>query len=181
MQKIKNEKWNRLSSERFMQAKKLNAVIILDNVRSAMNVGAAFRTGDAFRIRKMYLCGITAKPPHREINKTALGAQKTVPWEHLTDTPKLIKKLKMEGYQVMAIEQADESSSLLDFKPLKSAPYAFVFGNEVYGVTDEVINMANEILEIPQFGVKRSLNISVSIGVTIWDFVSKLNNPLCPE
>ncbi len=174
MRKIKNEELNRLSPEAFKKAGKLPVVLVLDDVRSAMNVGSAFRTSDAFCIEKIYLCGITAQPPHREINKTALGAQDSVGWEHKESVIDCIKDLKNEGYTVVAVEQADESTSLLDFEISDDAKFAFVFGNEVYGVNDSIVEQADTVLEIPQYGTKHSLNISVSIGVVLWDVVAKL-------
>jgi tRNA G18 (ribose-2'-O)-methylase SpoU len=173
MRKIKNEELNRLSPEEFKEAEKIPAVLVLDDVRSAMNVGSAFRTSDAFRLEKIYLCGITAQPPHREINKTALGAQDSVAWEHKETIADCISDLKSAGYQIVAVEQADESTSLLDFQVDSEKKYAFVFGNEVFGVNDQVVETADTVLEIPQYGTKHSLNISVSIGVVLWDFVSK--------
>ncbi|MEQ8907276.1 RNA methyltransferase [Ekhidna sp.] len=173
MRKIKNEELNRLSPEEFKEAEKIPAVLVLDDVRSAMNVGSAFRTSDAFRLEKIYLCGITAQPPHREINKTALGAQDSVEWEHKETIIECVDDLKKAGYQIVAVEQADESTSLLDFQVEKNAKYAFVFGNEVFGVNETVVEAADTVLEIPQYGTKHSLNISVSIGVVLWDFVSK--------
>ena len=173
MRKIRNEELGRLSAEEFKNVEKNPVVLVLDDVRSAMNVGSAFRTSDAFRIDKIYLCGITATPPHREINKTALGAQDSVDWVHVESISKCTEKLKSEGFKIAAVEQADESTSLLDFKLAPDQKYAFVFGNEVFGVNDQVIETADTVLEIPQFGTKHSLNISVSIGVVLWDFVSK--------
>lgn len=173
MRKTKNEELNRLSPEEFKNSEKLNCVIVLDDVRSAMNVGSAFRTGDSFGIEKIYLCGITAQPPHREINKTALGAQDTMDWEHIEEIESLILDLKSKGFVVVAVEQADESESLLDFSPDPHKKYAFVFGNEVFGVKDEVVLAADAVLEIPQYGTKHSLNISVSMGVVLWDFLAK--------
>lgn len=173
MRKIKNEELNRLSQEEFKNAEKIPAVLVLDDVRSAMNVGSAFRTADAFRLEQIYLCGITAQPPHREINKTALGAQDSMEWMHVETVGSCIEELKNNGYQIIAVEQADESTSLLDFQIAKGAKYAFVFGNEVFGVNDQVVEIADTVLEIPQYGTKHSLNISVSIGVVLWDFVSK--------
>lgn len=173
MRKIKNEELGRLTPEEFKSAEKLNCVIVLDDVRSAMNVGSAFRTGDAFAVEKIYLCGITATPPHREINKTALGAQDSMDWVHIETIQKCIEQLKAEGYEIIAIEQADESTSLIDFMPEKDRKYAFIFGNEVFGVADDVVENANIVLEIPQYGTKHSLNISVSIGVVVWDFLFK--------
>lgn len=173
MRKLKNEELGRLNPEEFELSDKLNAVIVLDDIRSMNNVGSTFRTGDAFRVEKIHLCGITAKPPHRDINKTALGATETVAWEHHQDILTLVARLKKDGYIIVAVEQADESTSLMDFEPDSSRKYAFVFGNEVFGVNDEVVNKADTVLEIPQYGTKHSLNISVSLGVVIWDFVSK--------
>ncbi len=173
MRKLKNEELNRLTEKEFKQAKKLPVVIVLDDVRSAMNVGSAFRTSDAFGIEKILLCGITAKPPHREINKTALGAQDTVAWEHVESVETCIKKLKDSGYRIIAIEQADESTSLLDFETSPDEGYAFVFGNEVFGVSEDVVKKADTVLEIPQYGTKHSINISVSIGIVVWDYLAK--------
>jgi len=174
MKKLKNEDLGRLSPEEFKNADKIPAVLILDDVRSAMNVGSSFRTSDAFRIEKIYLCGITAQPPHREINKTALGAQDTVEWTHVESINDCISLLKKEGYLIVAVEQADESTSLLDFEVFPKRKYAFVFGNEVFGVNEKTVASADTVLEIPQYGTKHSLNISVSIGVVLWDFTSKL-------
>jgi tRNA G18 (ribose-2'-O)-methylase SpoU len=174
MRKTKNEELDRLSIEEFKQAKKAPLVLILDNLRSMHNVGAAFRTADAFAIEKICLCGITAKPPHREIHKTALGATDSVVWVHKEDTVALCKDLQQEGYKVLAVEQADESISLEDFSPKSDEKYALVFGNEVFGVSDEVVAAVDQCLEIPQFGTKHSINVSVSIGVVLWDVVSKL-------
>lgn len=176
MRKIKNEELNRLSTEEFKAAKKNPVVIILDDVRSAMNVGSAFRTSDAFLIDKICLCGITAKPPHREINKTALGAQDTVTWEHFENINECTAELKKDGYSIIAVEQADQSTSLLDLEILRNSKYAFVFGNEVFGVNEEVVQNADTVLEIPQYGSKHSLNISVTIGVVLWDFIAKRKN-----
>ena len=173
MRKLKNEELNRFSADEIKGAKKLPVVLVLDDVRSAMNVGSAFRTSDAFLIEKIYLCGITAQPPHREINKTALGAQDTVAWEHAEKVSACIGKLKSDGYQIIAVEQADKSTSLIDFEGQSDSKYAFVFGNEVFGVSDGVVQAADTVLEIPQYGTKHSLNISVSIGVVLWDFVYK--------
>ncbi|WP_323755671.1 RNA methyltransferase [Roseivirga sp.] len=174
MRKLKNDELDRLTLEEFKTTEKLPLVLILDNVRSMNNVGSAFRTSDAFAIEKIYLCGITAQPPHREINKTALGATESVDWEHTENTATLCQKLQQQGYKVLAVEQADNSTSLENFKIEKGQKYALVFGNEVFGVEDEVIEVADGCLEIPQFGTKHSLNISVSIGVVLWDLTSKI-------
>lgn len=168
MKKLKLEELNRLSVEEFKEAPKTPLVLVLDNVRSMNNVGSAFRTADAFALEKVYLCGITATPPHREIQKTALGAEQAVAWEHAADTAALCKKLKAEGYLVLAVEQAEGSIMLQHFKPAPNQKYALVFGNEVFGVEDTVMELADGCLEIPQYGTKHSLNISVSIGVVVW-------------
>lgn len=139
------------------------------------NVGSAFRTADAFMAEKMYLCGITGTPPHREITKTALGATESVAWEHVADVVALVKDLKNEGWTLIAVEQADQSQLLHHFKPDAQSKYCFIFGNEVFGVTEEVVALADCCLEIPQFGTKHSLNIAVSIGIVCWDYVSKSN------
>ena len=174
MRKLKNDELDRLTLEEFKTTEKLPLVLILDNVRSMNNVGSAFRTSDAFAIEKIYLCGITAQPPHREINKTALGATESVDWEHAENTATLCKNLQQQGYKVFAVEQADNSTSLENFKIEEGQKYALAFGNEVFGVEDDVIEVADGCLEIPQFGTKHSLNISVSIGVVLWDLTRKI-------
>jgi 23S rRNA (guanosine2251-2'-O)-methyltransferase len=173
MRKLKNEELNRISDEEYKLAKKLNACIVLDDIRSMNNVGSAFRTSDAFRIEKIYLCGITATPPHREINKTALGATETVDWEHASEVLALVNDLRKQGYIIVSVEQADDSVMLDDFAPESDKKYAFIFGNEVFGVNDAVVEASDMVLEIPQFGTKHSLNISVSMGILIWDFYAK--------
>jgi 23S rRNA (guanosine2251-2'-O)-methyltransferase len=174
MRKLKNDELDRMSVEEFKTSEKLPLVLVLDNVRSMNNVGSAFRTGDAFAIEKVYLCGITAQPPHREINKTALGATESVEWEYAEDTATLCLKLQSEGFEVLAVEQAEGSISLEAFHVSPQKKYALVFGNEVFGVEDAVVEVADACLEIPQFGTKHSLNISVSIGVVLWDLTSKI-------
>lgn len=178
MRKIKNEELNRITADEFKSAEKIPAVLVLDDVRSAMNVGSAFRTSDALRIEKIYLCGITAQPPHREINKTALGAQDSMDWEHSESIAQCVSDLRSNGYQIIAVEQADQSTSLSDFQPSADKKYAFVFGNEVFGVADKVVETADTVLEIPQYGTKHSLNISVSIGVVLWDYFTKISADL---
>lgn len=173
MRKIQNEELDRLSIEEFREASKKPVIIILDNIRSMHNVGSSFRTSDAFLVEKVYLCGITAKPPHREIQKTALGATESVTWEHTESTLDTINLLKEEGWHIVVIEQVEGSVSLEKFDFKSDKKYAFVFGNEVFGVDDEVVKQANTCIEIPQFGTKHSLNISVSMGVVIWDYFSK--------
>lgn len=165
---------NRLSTEEFKEVEKFPYILILDDIRSMNNIGSVFRTSDAFKVEKVYLCGITATPPHREIQKTALGADETVNWEHVEDVLSLVKKLQLEGVIVAAVEQVENSISLLSFKPIENQKYAFVFGNEVFGVNQLVVEQADFCLEIPQYGTKHSLNISVTAGVVAWDFVSKI-------
>lgn len=173
MRKLKNEELGRLQPQAFEDVPKLNACIILDDIRSMNNVGSAFRTADAFRVEKIHLCGITATPPHREINKTALGATETVAWAHHESIHELLAALKEGGYQIVSVEQADQSTSLLDFQPKAAQKYAFIFGNEVFGVNDQVVESSDIVLEIPQYGTKHSLNISVSLGIVVWDFIAK--------
>ena len=173
MRKLQGEELNRVSVEEFKSKEKNPFVLILDNVRSLHNVGSAFRTADAFLAAKLYLCGITGTPPHREIQKTALGATESVAWEYAGDVVALVRQLKAEGWTVVAVEQADWSVSLRHFQPAPCAKYGFVFGNEVFGVEEEVMALADACVEIPQFGTKHSLNIAVSIGIVCWDFVQK--------
>lgn len=174
MRKLKNEELGRLTVEEFKAAKKLNACLVLDNIRSMNNIGSAFRTGDAFRLEKIYLTGISATPPHRDIHKTALGATDSVDWEHEKDTLALIKRLKGNGYKIVALEQAENSVTLEAFQPDPDQKYAIIFGNEVFGVDQEVVSQSDVCVEIPQYGTKHSLNISVSIGVVLWDFFTKV-------
>ncbi len=173
MRKLKNEELNRISVEAFKNKKKIPLVVVLDNVRSMNNVGSAFRTADAFCVEKIFLCGITATPPHRDINKTALGATDSVDWEYAEDASALIKQLKSQDYTIVSVEQVEGGLMLQQFQPDVSKKYVFIFGNEVFGVGDEVVNLSDICLEIPQFGTKHSLNVSVSIGVMIWDFYAK--------
>jgi 23S rRNA (guanosine2251-2'-O)-methyltransferase len=173
MRKLKLEELNRISPEEFKGKEKIPVVLVLDNVRSLHNVGAAFRTGDAFLIHKIYLCGITGTPPNRELHKAALGAEDTVEWEHVATTVEAVKKLQTEGWKIISLEQAEGSVLLQDFLPETNEKYAFVFGNEVFGVEDEVIELSDSCLEIPQFGTKHSFNVSVSMGIVLWDYFSK--------
>lgn len=174
MRKLKNSELNRLSVEEFKQSNKTPLIIILDNIRSLNNIGSVFRTSDAFLIEKIYLCGITAKPPHKDIHKTALGSTDTIDWEYVGDTLTLVKKLQVEGVKVLSVEQAEHSTMLNNFLPKTNTKYAVVFGNEVKGVSQDVVNASDTVIEIPQFGTKHSLNISVSTGVVIWDLYCKL-------
>ena len=173
MRKLKNEELNRKSVKGFRISKKMPLIIVLDNVRSLNNIGSVFRTADAFLIEKIYLCGITASPPHKDIHKTALGATENVLWEYVHSTADIVQKLQSEGVSVWPIEQTEDSTSLDIFQPEPNKSYAFVLGNEVRGVSQEVIDICNKALEIPQFGTKHSLNISVATGLVIWDFFIK--------
>ena len=174
MQKLKLDELNRVGVEEFKTQDKLPVVVILDNVRSMHNVGSAFRTGDGFAIEKMILCGITATPPHREIEKTALGATQSVDWVHYDDTMDAINELSANGYEIIAIEQAAGSIMLNTFQPDTTKKYALIFGNEVNGVSDEVMAVIDKCIEIPQFGTKHSFNIVISAGIVLWDFYAKL-------
>ena len=174
MRKLKNSELDRLSVEDFKKAEKLPFVVILDNIRSLNNIGSVFRTADAFRIERIHLCGITAVPPQKEIHKTALGATESVDWAHSESIEELIRNLKSEGWTILAVEQADKSISLSEFQPEAGQRYAVIFGNEVKGVQQKVIDLSDSCLEIPQYGTKHSLNISVSCGIVLWDLFSKL-------
>ena len=174
MRKLKNEELNRLNVEEFKKVEKTPIIIVLDNIRSLNNIGSVFRTADAFLIEKVYLCGITATPPHKDIRKTALGATESVSWEYKKSTIELIKELAQQNMDIIAVEQADKSVMLNDFVPNTAKKQVLVFGNEVKGVQDEVVSLSDVVLEIPQFGTKHSLNISVSTGVVVWDLWSKL-------
>lgn len=171
MRKLGVTELNRLSQEEVKEAKKAPFVVVLDNIRSLNNVGSAFRTSDAFGIEKIVLCGITGTPPHRDIHKTALGAQETVEWEYAESTKIAIEKLKLEGYKIALIEQIDTSISLEKYSFSKEEPTALVFGNEVFGVSEDVLELADVAIEIPQFGAKHSLNVSVTIGVVLWQAI----------
>ncbi len=177
-QKTPNDALPRLSVEDFKQSPKRPIAVVLDNVRSMHNVGATFRTADAFLTEKIVLCGITGQPPHREIHKTALGATETVAWQYAQEITTALRQLKEEGYTIALIEQIDQSVLLQDFQYDATQKYAFVFGNEVFGVSEEALPYADVCLEIPQFGAKHSLNISVSIGVVLWDYFLKMKPSL---
>ncbi|AVM49569.1 RNA methyltransferase [Capnocytophaga sp. oral taxon 878] len=174
MRKLANEELHRLDVQQFKQAQKTPLIVVLDNVRSLNNVGSVFRTADAFLVEKIYLCGITATPPNKEIHKTALGATDSVDWEYVTDTLTIVEQLKAEGIVVISIEQAEHSVMLQDFNPEPTTKYAVVFGNEVKGVIQEVVTASHQVIEIPQFGTKHSLNVSVSAGIIIWELAMKL-------
>ena len=173
MRKLKLDELNRPSVEEFKSQDKLPVIVVLDNVRSLNNVGSAFRTADGFAVDAIYLCGITAQPPHREIEKTALGATQSIAWSYFENVLEALNHLKENNYQIIAIEQAESSISLTDFEPQVSEKYAFFFGNEVNGVSEEVMQNMNACIEIPQFGTKHSFNIVISTGIVLWDFYSK--------
>ncbi len=174
MRKLLNEELPRLSKEEFKKHQKTTVVIVLDNVRSRLNVGSVFRTADAFLIEAIYLCGITGVPPNREIHKTALGATDTVSWKYFAATDEAIIELKKEAFKIISIEQAENATMLNEFVPQKGEKYAVVFGNEVEGVAQEVVSASDIVIEIPQYGMKHSLNIAVSVGVVIWDLTCKM-------
>lgn len=174
MRKLKNSELDRLSVEDFKQTKKTPIIVVLDNIRSLNNIGSVFRTCDAFLVEKIYLCGITATPPHKDIHKTALGSTETVEWEYVENIMDLVQLLKSKNIKIISIEQAENATMLNDFQPEFDTTYALIFGNEVKGVKQEVLNESDMVLEIPQFGTKHSLNISVSVGVVVWDLFAKL-------
>jgi len=174
MKKLKITEMNRLTPDEFKESPKLPLVVVLDNVRSLHNVGSVFRTGDAFLIEAVYLCGITSTPPHAEIHKTALGAENTVNWTYFEDTHEAVIQLKNEGYTVLAIEQVAGSTLLTDLELNRNEKYAVILGNEVKGVQQSVVDMCDGCVEIPQYGTKHSLNVSVTGGVIIWEFFRKM-------
>lgn len=176
MRKLENSELERKSISDFKEAEKTPIIIVLDDIRSLNNIGSVFRTSDAFLIEKIYLCGITATPPNKEIHKTALGATETVAWEYQENVLEVIEKLKKENISVYAIEQVENSVFLNDFNVEANKKYALVFGNEVFGVNQEAIKLCYETIEIPQLGTKHSLNIAVSAGIVVWDLFSKLND-----
>jgi 23S rRNA (guanosine2251-2'-O)-methyltransferase len=175
MRKLKNEELGRLNIEEFKQAQKMPIVIVLDNVRSLNNIGSVFRTADAFCVEAIYLCGISATPPNKDIHKTALGATESVHWEYFENTLSAVSKLKSLGFTTYSIEQAVDSISLENLKIEVNGKYGLIFGHEVNGVAQEVINASSSCIEIPQFGTKHSFNISVSAGIVLWEFFRKFN------
>lgn len=176
MRKLKVTELSRISIDEFKQTDKTPLIVVLDNVRSLNNIGSVFRTSDAFRIHKIYLCGITATPPHPDIHKTALGAEYSVEWQYFPHTIDAIHRLQAEGVDIFAIEQASGSTMLQDFTVATDKKYAVVFGNEVKGVDQQVIDACNGCIEIPQYGTKHSLNVSVTAGIVIWDLFLKIGN-----
>jgi tRNA G18 (ribose-2'-O)-methylase SpoU len=175
MRKLKLDELNRATIDEFKAQDKLQVAVVLDNVRSMHNIGSIFRTSDGFSVNKICLCGITAQPPHREIEKTALGATQSVNWEYFETPLQAVQHLRNQGYQIIAIEQAENSTMLNTFAPSQTEKYALIFGNEVNGVSDEVMEIIDTCIEIPQFGTKHSFNIVVSAGIVLWDFFAKLN------
>lgn len=175
MRKLLNSELGRKSLDQFRASEKAPVIIVLDNVRSQSNVGSVFRTADAFLTEAIYLCGITSSPPHREIRKTALGATESVNWKYFESTFEAITALKSEGYRIIGIEQVEGSVELQDFVPLEGERYALIFGHEVYGVDEAIINLCDLCIEIPQFGTKHSFNISVSVGIILWEINKKLS------
>ena len=164
----------RISAEQFKMAEKMPVVIVLDDVRSAYNVGSIFRTADAFRIEGIRICGISARPPHKDISKTALGATESVDWKYYTAVEEAVAGLRNAGFRIYAVEQADESVFLQDFTPARDEKIAIVFGHEVFGVKEEVLKMADGCIEIPQFGTKHSFNVAISAGIVLWDLSLKI-------
>lgn len=175
MRKLKNSELERLDISQFKQADKTPLIVILDNIRSLNNIGSVFRTADAFLVEKIYLCGITARPPHKDIRKTALGATESVDWEYRKDTLSLIKELQEQEMEIASIEQAENSVALQDFRPKKDRKLAVIFGNEVKGVQQKVVAQSDYCIEIPQYGTKHSFNIAVSCGIVLWDLFWKLD------
>ncbi|MDP2337325.1 MAG: RNA methyltransferase [Bacteroidota bacterium] len=176
MRKLKNSELDRLSVDEYKEIIKTQITVVLDNIRSCNNTGSVFRTSDALLIEKVILCGITATPPNKDIHKTALDAEKSVPWEYFEETESAIMQLKEAGYKVFAVEQVENSIPLPDFTPEKDQKLALVFGNEVKGVQQSVVNICDGAIEIPQYGTKHSFNIAVSAGIVLWDIVYKLRN-----
>lgn len=174
MRKLKTSELNRVTVEEYKESDKKDIVVVLDNVRSSNNVGSFFRTSDALLVDKIYLCGITSTPPSRDIHKTALGAEDSVEWLYFEETIKAVDKLKSDGYKIFAIEQVDQSISLEQFSPNEYGPIALIFGNEVKGVSQKIVDICDGAIEIPQFGTKHSLNVSVSAGIVLWDIISKI-------
>ena len=173
MRKLKNTELNRKSIDDFKKSKKTSAIVILDNLRSIHNVGSIFRTSDSFLIEKIIISGYTATPENSRMEKTALGSSDSVDWEYSDDIIETIKKLQKKDVKIISIEQADESLKIEKFNPIKGTKYAFIFGNEVDGVSDDIINISDEVVEIPQVGTKHSLNVSVAAGIVLWDFFYK--------
>ena len=176
MKKLKNSELDRISVEEFKKSKKIPITILLENIRSAHNIGSVFRTADSFLINEIILCGISAQPPNKDIRKTALGSSESVEWKHEKNIEVAIQKLKDEGNKIISVEQTTNSISLENFKPSKNSKYAIIFGNEVNRIEQRTIDLSDMAIEIPQYGTKHSLNISVAAGIIIWDMFSKINH-----
>ena len=175
MRKLTMPELQRLTIEEFKDSKKLPVIVVLDNIRSQNNIGSVFRTADAFRLSGVYLCGITATPPHREIHKTALGATDSVDWLYFQSTLEAVRELHANGYTIMAVEQTEGSIKLPDYSPAPREKIALIFGNEVNGIDDEVLSHIQGCIEIPQYGTKHSINVSVAVGIVVWDLFGKMN------
>ncbi|MFA9391217.1 MAG: RNA methyltransferase [Prolixibacteraceae bacterium] len=175
MRKLKNSELNRIAIDEFKKTVKTPVLVVLDNIRSCNNIGSVFRTSDALLIEAIYLCGFTATPPNKEIHKTALDAENSVEWKYYTETSEAVLELKANGYKVYAIEQVENSIMLPEFIPAKGEKLALIFGNEVKGVQQKVVNLCDGSIEIPQYGTKHSFNISVSAGIVLWDIFNKIN------
>jgi len=176
MKKLSLNELNRISVNEFKEAEKTPIIVVLDNIRSMHNIGSVFRTSDAFRVEKIYLCGITACPPNREIQKTALGATESVCWQYFKNTLDAVEELKQNDVLILSVEQVEKSVNLLDFMPPPNKKIALVFGNEVKGVDQEVVNISDYCVEIPQFGTKHSFNVSVTAGIVLWELFNKIAN-----
>ena len=176
MKKLKNSELGRISVEEFKKSKKIPITILLENIRSAHNIGSVFRTADSFLINEIILCGISAQPPNKDIRKTALGSSESVEWKYEKNIEVAIQKLKDEGNKIISVEQTTNSISLENFKPSKNSKYAIIFGNEVNGIEQRTIDLSDMAIEIPQYGTKHSLNISVAAGIIIWNIFSKINH-----
>ena len=176
MRKLKNSELGRKSVNEYKKADKSPIIVVLDNVRSLNNIGSVFRTADAFLVKAVYLCGITAKPPHKDIQKTALGATESVPWKYYDTTMEAITELKDNGYIIISVEQAEEAILLGDFATKEEAKYAVIFGHEVHGIAQEIVDLSDYCIEIPQFGTKHSFNISVSAGIVLWELFNRLDS-----
>lgn len=176
MRKLSNDELNRMSQVDYANSEKIPVVIVLDNVRSLNNIGSVFRTGDGFRIEKIILCGISTCPPHRDIHKTALGAELSVPWEYFDDTTTAVLSLRKKGYHIASVEQAEGSTKLQNLSLDNKTHLALIFGHEIKGVDQTIVDLSDECIEIPQFGTKHSFNISVSVGIILWEVVAKLKS-----
>ena len=176
MKKLKNSELNRIDVTSFKSIKKTPLIVVLDNIRSLNNIGSIFRTCDAFLVSKIYLCGITAQPPNRKINKTALGSTESVEWEYFKSTKKIIEKLKSKGVKIWSIEQVEKAKKLHEIEDIdKEIEHAVVFGNEIKGVSQEIVDISNNTIEIDQYGTKHSLNVTVAAGIVVWKFYNSLN------